>query len=265
MAGATDNAIYPILFLEYVTSVLASTNDDFEKDLHGIRCFLIVSGTAVVLAGVNYLGLEIVGTAAVVMAVLAMSPFMCTLGIPQIDPTRWLQRPEDEPPEELFDDDAELERGPLPLVGLGGVFWRGLLNNLFWNLNSYGAASFAGEVRDVSTTFPRGICLGLVIPTVGYLLPLLVATGATDSTQAEWVDGQIAGPWLGGWVVFSAGISNLALFKAEMSADAWQLVGMARPYRIPIPNWASHVCCGSFGIRGRCKYLVGRSSAVQMV
>lgn len=243
VAGATDNAIYPVLFLEYVTSVLASTNDDFEKDLHGIRRFLIVSGTAVVLAGVNYLGLEIVGNATVVVAVLAMSPFlvMCTLGIPQIDPTRWLQRPEDEPPEELFDDDAELEPGPLPLVVLGGVFWRGLLNNLFWNLNSYdSAASFAGEVRDVSTTFPRGIFLGLVITTVGYLLPLLVATGATDSTQEEWVDGnmatvavQIAGPWLGGWVVFSAGISNLALFEAEMSADAWQLMGMAERGYLP--------------------------------
>ena len=50
-----------------------------------------------------YLDLEIVGTAAVVVAVLAMSPFlvMCTLGIPQIDPARWLQRPEDEPPDTI--------------------------------------------------------------------------------------------------------------------------------------------------------------------
>ena len=207
VAGATDNAIYPVLFLEYVTSVLSSTNDDFEKELHGMHRFLIVSGTAVVLAGINYLGLEIVGTASVIVAILAMSPFviMCIIGIPQIDPSRWLQRPEDELPEELFDDDAELLPGPLPLMGLGGVFWRGFLNNLFWNLNSFdSAASFAGEVRDVSTTYPRGIFLGTVLVVVCYLFPLLVATGATDSTQEEWVDGhmatvavQIAGPWLG--------------------------------------------------------------------
>ena len=44
---------------------------------------------------------------------------------------------------------------------------------------------------------------------------------------------QIAGPWLGGWVVFSAGISNLALFEAEMSADAWQLMGMAERGYLP--------------------------------
>ena len=90
-------------------------------------------------------------------------------------------------------------------MGLGGVFWRGFLNNLFWNLNSFdSAASFAGEVRDVSTTYPRGIFLGTVLVVVCYLFPLLSATGATDSTQEEWVDGhmatvavQIAGSWLG--------------------------------------------------------------------
>lgn len=35
------------------------------------------------------------------------------------------------------------------------------------------------------------------------------------------------------WVVFSAGISNLALFEAEMSADAWQLMGMAERGYLP--------------------------------
>jgi amino acid transporter len=38
---------------------------------------------------------------------------------------------------------------------------------------------------------------------------------------------QIGGKWLGAWTVFAAGISNLALFEAEMSRDAFQLMGMA--------------------------------------
>lgn len=38
---------------------------------------------------------------------------------------------------------------------------------------------------------------------------------------------------LKGWVVFSAGVSNLALFEAEMSADAWQLMGMAERGYLP--------------------------------
>jgi len=34
----------------------------------------------------------------------------------------------------------------------------------------------------------------------------------------------IGGKWLGVWTIFAAGISNLALFEAELSADAFQLM-----------------------------------------
>ncbi len=34
----------------------------------------------------------------------------------------------------------------------------------------------------------------------------------------------IGGKWLGRWTIFAAGISNLALFEAELSADAFQLM-----------------------------------------
>ena len=69
---------------------------------------------------------------------------------------------------------------------------------------------------------------------IGYFVPLLVALGASEASQEEWVDGylakacsEIVGPWLGAWTVFAAGISNIALFQAELSADAFQLMGMA--------------------------------------
>ena len=62
-----------------------------------------------------------------------------------------------------------------------------------------------------------------------------MAVGATDYSQAEWVDGhlgavavEIGGKWLGAWTIFAAGISNLALFEAEMSSDAFQLMGMGK-------------------------------------
>ena len=73
-----------------------------------------------------------------------------------------------------------------------------------------------------------------------YFIPLLVAIGATEAQQHEWVDGYLArlasdviGPWLGAWTVFAAGISNIALFQAELSADAFQLMGMADRGHIP--------------------------------
>lgn len=44
---------------------------------------------------------------------------------------------------------------------------------------------------------------------------------------------EIGGPWLGAWTVFAAAISNIALFQAELSADAYQLMGMADRGHIP--------------------------------
>jgi amino acid transporter len=64
--------------------------------------------------------------------------------------------------------------------------------------------------------------------------------GATDYSHSEWVDGHlgqvavdIGGTWLGDWTIFAAGISNLALYEAEMSADSFQLMGMAERGYLP--------------------------------
>ena len=81
------------------------------------------------------------------------------------------------------------------------------------------------KVADVKTTYPRA----------RYLV-----TGATDYDQTDWVDGHLAtaandigGDFLSKWTVFAIGISNLALFEAEMSADAYQLMGMAERGYLP--------------------------------
>lgn len=122
------------------------------------------------------------------------------------------------------------------------------------NLNYWdSAASFAGEVENPGRTYPRALlaCVGLVILCYG--LPILVGTGsaavaaaaaeAADSgssgTEADrwslWVDGYfadvaqaIAGRWLGVWVVLAAAAANIGLFEAEMTSDAFQLMGMVR-------------------------------------
>jgi amino acid transporter len=113
-------------------------------------------------------------------------------------------------------------------------------NNMFWNLNGFDkAGSFAGETNSASTTYPRGIFIGGVMCVFGYLVPLLVTLGATDYSQAEWVDGRlgtvavdIGGKWLGAWMIFAAGISNVALFEAEMSSDAFKIMGMGKYFLI---------------------------------
>jgi amino acid transporter len=241
VAGATDNAIYPVLFLDYVLQAFwSSTKDDDQGELHPILRFLLLSITSIGLAYVNWLGLPLVGKMSVSICFVAMSPFiiLTIVGAFKVDPSRWMQMPDQNSTavEEMFDDD-HITSGMLPIPGatLGGVLWRPFLNNLFWNLNSFDAAgSFAADVENPGQVLPRAMMWGVFLVASGYLVPLLVALGASDASQEEWVDGYLAtacsnivGPWLGAWTVFAAGISNIALFQAELSADAFQLMGMA--------------------------------------
>jgi L-asparagine transporter-like permease len=72
------------------------------------------------------------------------------------------------------------------------------------------------------------------------LIPLLIGIGASDASQYEWdagfftrVSGEVAGPWLAAWTVLAAAVSNIGLYEAELSGDAYQLMGMADRGLIP--------------------------------
>lgn len=90
VAGATDNAIYPSLFLEYATSILEPTAPDDGGGGRGVSVdegwsrFAFITALSLILAGINCTGLQIVGTGSVVVCVVSMSPFvvMCLFGIP---------------------------------------------------------------------------------------------------------------------------------------------------------------------------------------
>jgi amino acid transporter len=167
-----------------------------------------------------------------------MSPFVvlffCSLN--KIEPSRWFVLPE----ANIVTDDDDAA-GFVPTPAAAGVHWRPLLNMLFWNLNSFDVgASFAGEVRDPERVFPRAMFLSVILTVAGYIIPLATALGAADTRQEDWnagyfasVAATIAGPWLGIWTVFAAAVSNIALFEAEMSGDAYQLMGMADRGMIP--------------------------------
>lgn len=202
--------------------------------------FVFTVAITAVLSAINYTGLELVGNLSMVVCVISMSPFiiMCIFAIPQLDVNRWFIMPDPNLSDLNLDQDGG---GLLPIPLFAGVLWRPLLNSLFWNLNSFDVgASFAGEIRDPQRVFPRAMFLSIVFVVLGYLLPLLAALGAVDTEQQDWdagyftnVSTKIAGPWLGAWTVFAAAISNIALFEAEMSGDAYQLMGMADRGLIP--------------------------------
>ena len=65
-----DNAIYPTLFIEYVSSVAGWGKDEFGF----LARFCSIVTITVGLAFLNYTGLEIVGNASLVICIIAMSP-----------------------------------------------------------------------------------------------------------------------------------------------------------------------------------------------
>lgn len=249
-SGATDNAIYPVLFLDYLLQMVGTgEGGDGGEEVSGggggmmgpMTRFLLLSSTSIILAIINYMGLEIVGSMSMVICLVSLSPFLilCVAGIPKVDPQRWFETTTGDEIE--MDENGLGNEGWLPLPNLGGVLWRPFLNNLFWNLNSFdSAANFAGEVENPGTVFPRAMFFSLFLVVAAYFLPLLIAIGASESSRSDWTDGYLAkvctdviGPWLGDWTVFAAGISNIALFLSEMSSDAFQLMGMADRGLIP--------------------------------
>jgi len=256
VAGATDNALYPTLFLEYVVSYLVnleqratmsgSPSPWYSGFTHllvhddAVRFLLCVIIT-VLLSMLNFLGLEFVGNVSIFVCILSMSPFfiLFILGLPKVDTARWSAMPQSQ--SIAMDDDGVLNPGWLILPNFAGVIWRPFINNLYWNLNSFDVgASFAGEVKDPERVFPLAMFLSFVFVVFSYVFTLFVALGATDDSQNDWKAGhlsvvasEVVGPWLGAWTVFAAAIGNIALYEAEMSGDAFQLMGMGDRGLVP--------------------------------
>jgi amino acid transporter len=233
ISGATDNAIYPVLFLDYLTAAF-----QMDISMNPLGRWFVLAVCSCSLAYVNWLGLPLVGNMSVTICVVAMSPFviLCIVGAFSVQPSRWFQLPSPDAAS-FADDDDDTNRRWLSEASssFSNVLWRPFLNNLFWNGNSFDACgSFGADVENPGESFPRALMLSVVMMALSYFLPLLVALGASEASQSDWVDGylaravsEIVGGWLGGWTVFAAAISNIGMFQAELSADAYQLMGMA--------------------------------------
>lgn len=212
VSGVMDNALYPVLFLDYLKHSIPIFNNFIAR----VPALL---GITVSLSYLNYRGLQIVGFSAVLLACFSLFPFliMGLISIPRIRPNRWL------------------------VVDFGKVDWRGYFNSMFWNLNYWDKAStLAGEIEEPIKTFPKALLGALVLVVSSYIIPLLAGTGALISKPSEWSDGYFAevgmlmgGFWLKWWIQAAAAMSNMGLFEAEMSSDAFQLLGMSEIGMLP--------------------------------
>ncbi|CAH8382244.1 unnamed protein product [Eruca vesicaria subsp. sativa] len=85
LCGVIDNALYPVLFLDYLKSALPVLSTSFPR----VAFILILT---LLLTYLNYRGLTIVGWTTVLMGVFSMLPFavMSLISIQKLQPSRWL-------------------------------------------------------------------------------------------------------------------------------------------------------------------------------
>jgi amino acid transporter len=213
LSGVIDNALYPVLFLDYLKSAIPA----LESGLPRVMAVLVLT---VALTYMNYRGLTIVGWLAILLGVFSLLPFLCMgiVAIPNLKPSRWVV---------VFD--------------LNSVNWGLYLNTLFWNLNYWDSIStLAGEVDNPSKTLPKALFYALLLVVSAYFFPLLIGTGAIPLDRELWSDGYfseiariLGGVWLRTWVQAASALSNMGMFVAEMSSDSFQLLGMAERGMLP--------------------------------
>ncbi|XP_042509484.1 probable polyamine transporter At1g31830 [Macadamia integrifolia] len=212
LSGVIDNALYPVLFLDYLKSAIPALGGGLPR----IVAVLILT---VALTYMNYRGMTIVGWVALLLGVFSILPFVVIglLAIPKLKPSRWL------------------------VVNLHKVDWGLYLNTLFWNLNYWDSIStLAGEVDNPKKTLPRALFYALILVVLGYFFPLLIGTGAIPLNRDLWTDGYfsdiakiLGGVWLRWWIQGASALSNMGMFLAEMSSDSFQLLGMAERGMLP--------------------------------
>ncbi|KAF3444413.1 hypothetical protein FNV43_RR14105 [Rhamnella rubrinervis] len=201
-------AAFPVLCIQYMEKIIPALNSGWPRYI-AIFVFILIFSL------LNYTGLAIVGYAAIVLAIVSLSPFilMSLIAIPKIHPDRWIS------------------------LGQKGVKkdWNLFLNTLFWNLNFWDSVStLAGEVDKPQKTFPLGLLVAVIFTCVAYLIPLFAVTGSVSVDQTRWEAGFhaeaaeiIAGKWLKVWIEVGAVLSAIGLFEAQLSSSAYQVLGMA--------------------------------------
>lgn len=212
LSGVIDNALYPVLFLDYLKSAIPALEG-------GLPRTIAVLVLTLALTYLSYRGLTIVGWVAILLGVFSLLPFifMGIVAIPKLEPSRWL------------------------VADLGYIDWGLYLNTLFWNLNYWDSIStLAGEVENPSRTLPTALFYAVILVVLGYFFPLFIGTGAIPLDRQLWTDGyfsdiaeMLGGVWLRTWIQAAAALSNMGMFLAEMSSDSFQLEGMASRGMLP--------------------------------
>ena len=226
-SGVADNAVYPVLFVSYLEAAFSGgkKGGGGGGEVPGVlregswERRALTAGLALSGAAVNYLGLDVVGGAAIGATAFIVAPFVALVALasPSVRAKNW------------------------SIIDPSTIRWGAFINVMFWNLNYWDSVStLAGEVAEPGKTLPRALAVAVLLVVAMYLLPLLAGVGVLPDVDGGWSLGyfaavarRVGGPWLAWWVVAAAAVSSAGQFEAEMSSDSFLLLGMAQRGFLP--------------------------------
>ncbi len=205
-----DMAIYPLLFVEYLAYFIPALG----AGSGGASVTAPLLRWAIALAviwgatALNLRGARPVGRFAVAAGTVVLLPFLllALAAAPHISHTPWTP----------FARGGVGGGSALGSVGVG-------LSIALWNYIGWdNASTVGGEIVDAPRTYPRALALTLPLVSLGYLIPLSAALGASDWTlwrEGGWpaialLAGGAAGRPLAAWIGAAGMVSAVSLFSA---------------------------------------------------
>jgi amino acid transporter len=193
---AVDTAIYPVLFITYITSLLPMS----------VAAQVLLAIMLVWLCGLlNAIGVRLVGYTSMLWTAGLTAPFaaLIVLGLPGL--IHWQLPPSTSNHHDL-------------MARLGGA-----LTIVIWNFCGWENLSVvAAEIEDPQRNYWRAAAIAVPAVALSYLLPLAVclqgaASGKGWQTGAFALQGmRIGGVWLATAIAIGGGFSSFAIFEAAL-------------------------------------------------
>ena len=210
-----DVAVYPALAVEYARYWWPAMT----PLAHG----LFVLGFVVILTALNLVGVRPVGRAAVVLAVLALTPVLVLVivGLTTVSTVPW--RP--------FSAAGE---GVATGVALG-------LAVAMWNYSGWDTPSTAlGETRAPERTYRNALFVAVPVITAAYVVPVTVVLASGATTWTTWgtagfatLGHALGGAWLGHGVALGAVLATAGQFMSQLLTNSRLPFVLARDGQMP--------------------------------
>ncbi len=245
LTSFVDMAIYPVLFADYLSSLLAERFGFTLLAENESAHWAVALAVIWVSVWLNVRGARTVGNWSGLFGLFILAPFavMAVVGI------------------------ARLALHPAPVwqplyppdTGLLSAFGVGLFV-VMWKYAGWDAVSTVNEeIENPQRNYLRAILLTIPLIVLAYLLPVMAGLANTpDWTQ--WTAGffpvaaaAVGGPWLGGWLAIGGLVSAVALFNAlllsisrlpaALAEDGYLPESITRPHRRYGTPWVAILLC----------------------